>query len=131
RLACLSAGCCFGAHSDLPWSITFSNPRALELGGVPLHETLHPVQLYDAGFHFLLCAALVYMHRTGMMRSRLFGIWCLAEGTVRFFVETFRGDLGRGVWLDLAWLSTGRVTALGIFAVGLFYLWFTRPQTQS
>jgi phosphatidylglycerol---prolipoprotein diacylglyceryl transferase len=121
RLACLSAGCCFGSHSDLPWSISFSDQRALELGGVPLHTTLHPVQLYDASLHFLLCAVLVVMHRKNILHGRLFGVWCIAEGTVRFFVETFRGDLGRGMWLDLAWLSTGRVTALGIALTGVLY----------
>lgn len=131
RLACLTAGCCFGSHSDLPWAISFNNPRAYELGGVPLHTTLHPVQLYDAGAHFLLCAALVFMHRKGAMRARLFGVWCVAEGVVRFTIETFRGDLGRGVWLDVAWLSTGRVTALGIAAVGLLYLSLTRQASSK
>lgn len=135
RFGCLAAGCCFGTESSVPWAVHFSDPRAAELGGVPLNIGLHPVQLYDAGVHIALCLALVALHRKGLFRGRLFGVWSIAEGILRFSVETFRGDLGRGVWFELPWLSTGRVTALAFAALGIVVLFaskFTQlPKAQS
>jgi phosphatidylglycerol---prolipoprotein diacylglyceryl transferase len=127
RLGCWAAGCCFGTHSDLPWAIRFTDPQALLLGGAPLNIDLHPVQLYDAGLHFIFFGALFFLHRQQMLRGRLLGLWCVGEGVLRFFVESFRGDLGRGVWFELSWLSTGRLTALGIGLFGAVFLLLSRP----
>jgi phosphatidylglycerol:prolipoprotein diacylglycerol transferase len=118
RLGCLAAGCCFGTQSALPWAVTFTDPKALDLGGVPLHTALHPVQLYDAGLHLLMFAILFALHRRRRLVGKLFAPWCILEGCARFFIETFRGDLGRGVWFDVSWLSTGRVTSLVMIALG-------------
>lgn len=130
RFGCLAAGCCFGRESSAPWAIHFTHERAAELGGVPLGVGLHPVQLYDAGVHIALCLVLVVLHRKGLFRGRLFGVWCLAEGFLRFSVESFRGDLGRGVWFELSWLSTGRVTAMAFALLGLVVLFATKSTTS-
>lgn len=122
RLGCFAAGCCFGTHSDAPWSVTYTQIRARQLGGVPLHQSLHPVQVYDAGAHIVLFLVLFVLHKKSILRHRLFGVWCLAEGTLRIGLENFRGDLGRGFWLGLPWLSTGRLTALLIILVGAVFL---------
>jgi phosphatidylglycerol:prolipoprotein diacylglycerol transferase len=118
RLGCFAAGCCFGSTSDAPWAVVFTDPSAKELGGVPLGVHLHPVQLYDASAHFLLCALLIGLHKKGILHGRLFGLWCIAEGGTRLLMETFRGDLGRGVWLGIDWLSTGRLTSGLLVALG-------------
>ncbi len=122
RLGCLAAGCCFGTHSKEAWAVTFSHPQALVLGGVPLHVAVHPVQLYDALAHLLIFGALVALHKKNILVGRLFGLWCILEGVTRFSIETFRGDLGRGVWFDISWLSTGRITALTLIAVGILFV---------
>lgn len=127
RVGCFAAGCCFGSRSDAPYAVTFTQQRAHELGGVPLHVGLHPVQLYDAGVHVLLFAGLFALHKGGYFRGQLFGVWCLLEGVSRLLIENFRGDLGRGFWLGLSWLSTGRLTALLMVAVGIAYLVLRRP----
>ncbi len=111
RLGCFAAGCCFGRATDLPWSVVFSDPVAHELGGVPLGIHLHPVQIYDAVFHFGLSALLLALHRRSILRGRLFPLWCMGEGLGRLSMEFFRGDLGRGFWLGVEGLSTGRLTA--------------------
>jgi len=36
RMGCLAAGCCWGRETTLPWAITFHNPDAYGLTGVPL-----------------------------------------------------------------------------------------------
>lgn len=131
RLGCLGAGCCFGSRADLPWAITFHSPLAAELGGVPLHTPLHPVQLYDAGLHIALFALLLWMHQSFRFRGRLFGVWCLGEGLLRTLMESFRGDLGRGVWWGVDGLSTGRLTAATFVVLGLLYLMKTRSHDPS
>ena len=42
RLGCFSAGCCWGIETHVPWAVTFRNPQAAELTGVPLGIPLHP-----------------------------------------------------------------------------------------
>ena len=37
RIGCFFAGCCYGAFCDLPWAVTFTDPRSLAPQGVPLH----------------------------------------------------------------------------------------------
>jgi phosphatidylglycerol:prolipoprotein diacylglycerol transferase len=122
RLGCFAAGCCFGTPSDASWAVTFTSPDAAALGGTPLHQALHPVQLYDALAHVVLFAGLLVLHRRMQFRGRLLGLWCVAEGFTRFFIESFRGDGGRGLWLDSDWLSTGRITALLMMALGAYLL---------
>lgn len=135
RLGCFAAGCCFGKPSTAPWSVVFSNPRAHKLGGVPLDQPLHPVQLYDSAAHFVLFGVLFVLHKRGMFVGRLFGVWCILEGVTRIFMELFRGDLGRGVWLGISWLSTGRLTSLVFLLIGIAYLQLrpseSRPGTRS
>jgi phosphatidylglycerol:prolipoprotein diacylglycerol transferase len=123
RLGCFAAGCCFGASTDLPWAVTFADTDALRLGGVPLGVPVHPVQLYDAALHFLMCAGLIFLHRRKILVGRLFAPWCILEGCVRILVEGARGDVGRGVWLGLDWLSTGRVTSILMIVLGLLVLY--------
>ena len=42
-LACLANGDSYGSPTDLPWAITYTNPRAM----APLNVPLHPVELYE------------------------------------------------------------------------------------
>src|SRR5437773_5250854 len=48
RLGCFAAGCCWGAHSTLPWAVTFTRPEAHDLVGVPLGLPLRASQVYEA-----------------------------------------------------------------------------------
>ncbi|HSC86325.1 MAG TPA: prolipoprotein diacylglyceryl transferase family protein [Polyangiaceae bacterium] len=118
RLACFSAGCCFGSASHVPWAVTYHDPMAVTLGGVPLGVSVHPVQLYDALAHVAFFALLWLAHRRAWMRGALFVPWVIGEGLLRFALETFRGDLGRGVWFGLSWLSTGRATSMAFVLAG-------------
>lgn len=127
RIGCFAAGCCFGRPSSSPWSVVFTEERAHSLGGVPLHVPLHPVQLYDAGAHLLLFVGLFVLHQRGAFVGRLFGVWSIAEGVTRLMMEGFRGDLGRGVWLGISWLSTGRMTSLLMILLGVLFLAIKRP----
>src|ERR1700723_1029944 len=58
RLGCFSAGCCWGVECHLPWAVTFHNPVAHDLVGVPLGQPLHPTQLYESFAEFAIFAVL-------------------------------------------------------------------------
>ena len=63
RLGCFSAGCCWGVECDRPWAVTFTNPAAHELVGVPLNVPLHPTQLYEAFAEFVIFGLLYWRIR--------------------------------------------------------------------
>src|SRR5215210_7388338 len=63
RLGCFSAGCCWGQQCDRSWAVTFRNPDAHELTGVPLGIPLHPTQLYEAGAELLIFVFLYWYIR--------------------------------------------------------------------
>jgi len=57
RIGCFLAGCCYGERTELPWGVTFRDPRSMvppELLGV----RLHPVQLYEAAGDLLVAVFL-------------------------------------------------------------------------
>jgi phosphatidylglycerol:prolipoprotein diacylglycerol transferase len=63
RLGCFAAGCCWGAECDRPWAVTFRNPQANELTGVPLGIPLHPTQLYESAAELVIFGFLLWYFR--------------------------------------------------------------------
>ncbi len=111
RLGCLAAGCCYGAHTDLPWGIP--------LAGDP---SRHPTQIYESSAN--LAIALV-VARVGLARTRdgrwkpgsAFLLYTALYAVARFAVELFRDD-DRG--FVLAGLSPSQWTAAAVLlAVGV------------
>lgn len=132
RLGCFSAGCCFGTTCDLPWAVTFTNPDASLLSGTPLHTPLHPVQLYTFAANLAVMGALLLARRRRRFPGQVLALYFGLEGLQRLVVETWRGDLDRGFWLGLSWLSTGRLTALGFLAFGAFvWAWYGRRSVRE
>ena len=127
RLGCFSAGCCWGVETHLPWAVTFTNPRAKELVGVPLGVALHPTQLYESLGELIIFAVLYLRflrpHRDGSVVS----LYLLLYGILRFLVEFVRfhdqpsnplaGPFSAEQWISLA-LAAG----------GLCYLLFARDR---
>ncbi len=124
RLGCLSAGCCYGKPTTMPWGITFTNPYSAENVGVPLNIPLHPTQIYESVGAFLLFVYLMWRlgrkHFTGQIILEYLALYA----ALRFVIEFFRGDDDRGFMLH-GLLSTsqfiGIMTMLGS-AVAFFYL---------
>jgi phosphatidylglycerol---prolipoprotein diacylglyceryl transferase len=109
RLGCFSAGCCWGVRCSLPWAVTFTNPVAKDLVGVPLHVPLHPTQLYEAFAEFAIFAFLYWRVRQPHRPGAIISMYLILYSTVRFIVEFFRfheqGNL-RGGPLDTSqWIS--------------------------
>jgi phosphatidylglycerol:prolipoprotein diacylglycerol transferase len=122
RLGCFSAGCCWGAPTQVPWAITFTNPLAERNVGTPLGIPLHPTQLYEALGTLLLCVVLVAFERRSFS-GETFARYLVGSGTLRFVIEIYRGD-PRGSLFHGA-LSTSQAIALVAVAAGLV-LWVIR-----
>lgn len=107
RLGCLAAGCCYGAHTDLPWGVA--------LAGDP---SRHPTQLYESAAN--LAVAFV-VARVGLARTRdgrwrpgsAFLLYTALYAVARFLVEALRDD-DRG--FVLAGLSPSQWTAALVLA---------------
>ncbi len=114
RIGCFSAGCCWGIECHLPWAVTFRNPEAWNLTGVPLAIPLHPTQLYeslaDALIFFLLYRLIGRAHHPGAILG-----WYLAlYSSARFVIEFYRfheqglhGGLSLTQWISLGTLAAG------------------------
>jgi len=116
RLGCFAAGCCWGAPTSLPWAVTFTNPVAHDLTGVPLGMSLHPTQLYEAAAEFVIFGILWWrIHRPHGVGS-IIGLYLMLYSAVRFLVEFVRFHEQGNLWggpLDTAqWIS------LALFAMG-------------
>ena len=90
RLGCFSAGCCWGVECHLPWAVTFRNPVAHDLVGVPLNTPLHPTQLYESAAEFLIFGILFWRIRRPHQTGAVISLYLLLYSTARFIVEFFR-----------------------------------------
>jgi phosphatidylglycerol:prolipoprotein diacylglycerol transferase len=118
RIGCFSAGCCWGVECHRAWAVTFRNPVANELVGVPLGRPLHPTQLYEAFAEFLIFAILYWRVRKPHANGEIIGMYLLLYSTARFIVEFFRvheqGNLFNGPF------DTSQYISLGLFAIGAY-----------
>jgi len=111
RIGCFLAGCCYGAPSD--------SCTAVALPALGDHVARLPVQLYEAGFNFLLFGGLIGLRRWFKPGSgRLFWTYIAVYALGRFFLEFFRGDEIRGAFF-LPWLHTSQLIALAALAVAV------------
>lgn len=122
RIGCFSAGCCWGSHSELPWAVTFTNQYSHNLIGVPLHETLHPVQLYESITWLILFLLLWAALNKKVFKApgQLLCVYLISFGIIRFILEFFRGDLARGVYFN-ALLSTSQLISLMVVPAALIF----------
>lgn len=109
RMGCFAAGCCWGKETQLPWAVTFTNPAAHRLTGVPLGIPLHPTQLYQslaqAIFFVVLWRRFQRRHRPGA----ILGLYFVLEGVSRFLVDFVRASASPNPfgWIltDMQWLA--------------------------
>jgi len=131
RLGCFGAGCCWGdvAHTHLPWLAEFP-PESLAyqtFAGRPdpaaylaadrLHTLpLHPTQLYESFGELGLFLILVLLVRPRKaFHGQVLATWLMLYAILRSVVESFRGDVERGMILGL---GVGTWTSIAIFAIG-------------
>lgn len=121
RLGCFAAGCCWGAETDVPWAVVFTDPAARDFVGVPLGIHLHPSQLYEslgtALVGFFLLWRFQRPHRPGVLLGYYLALW----STFRLFVEFTRDNASRVHPLDGP-LTTTQWVAIALIVAGIYLL---------
>lgn len=90
RIGCFAAGCCWGTQCNLPWAVTFKNPDAFALTGVPLGVPLHPSQLYEMTTEFALFTFLYWRFSKVHQPGRIMGMYLVLSSIARFLIEFTR-----------------------------------------
>jgi phosphatidylglycerol---prolipoprotein diacylglyceryl transferase len=128
RIGCLSAGCCYGKPTHLPWGITFTSQYAYDNIGVPLNIPLHPTQIYEAVGNICLFLFLMWRlskeHIKGQILLEFLGLYAI----LKFAIEFYRNDDRSFVLYDLFSISQfiAILTILGSAAV--YYFLLRRPR---
>jgi phosphatidylglycerol:prolipoprotein diacylglycerol transferase len=129
RVGCFAAGCCWGEQCDRSWAVTFTNPEAYRLVGVPLGLPLHPTQLYEAASGFLIFAVLWWMSPRSNFSGMVLGWYLVLSASARFAVEFVRdhaqANPGGGP------LSTAQWISVGLFVLGATVLWRGRKVRRT
>ena len=81
RIGCFFAGCCYGKPTDSFLGVQFPD----------LPHKVHPTQLYEAAFLFLLFAICFYLVMKKNFQHNL-SLYLIAYGIFRFLIEYLRGD---------------------------------------
>ena len=81
RLGCLSAGCCHGIETTLPWGLDF---------GDGLRR--HPTQVYESVFHLTMAGLLVALGRHGLFRGQRIKLYIISYFVYRFATEFLRPE---------------------------------------
>jgi phosphatidylglycerol:prolipoprotein diacylglycerol transferase len=93
RLGCFMAGCCYGKPTDSVFGVVFSDPACfVEPKGIPLH----PTQLYESLYIFILALFLFFLRSRRKFYGQLFLIYLIFYAIGRSVLELFRGDEERG-----------------------------------
>ena len=81
RVGCFFAGCCYGKETDSFLGVQFPN----------LPHPVHPTQLYEAVFLFLLFAICFILLMKKDFKHNL-TVYLIAYGIFRFLIEFVRAD---------------------------------------
>jgi phosphatidylglycerol:prolipoprotein diacylglycerol transferase len=129
RLGCFAAGCCWGIPSDRPWAVTFTDPNAERLVGVPLNVPLHPTQLYEAFAEFIIFGVLYWRIRKPHSPGSIIGMYLILYSATRFIVEFYRnheqGNLWGGPFDTSQWIS------LVLVMLGAWFVYRSRTLTVT
>ncbi len=126
RIGCFMAGCCYGKPTDSIFGVIFTNPLCQ---AEPLHTSLHPTQLYEAIFIFILMTGLILMKSKKKFDGQLFMIYLIAYAMGRGVLEIFRGDIQRGFLVENV-ISNSQAISMGVIAItAYFYIRLKRKST--
>jgi len=119
RIGCFLNGCCWSSKScALPWGVVYpaESPAGLDTAGI----AVHPVQLYETVFNFLLFPLLFFLARKGR-KGVAAGAYLIAYGIWRFLVEFWRNEPSYG------WFTAAQWIGLGLIPCGVaFLVWALR-----
>lgn len=120
RWACLSAGCCYGSYSELPWAIIYKDVYASKTVGTPIGISLHPAPIYESVAALLIFIFIVFYMRRKSKDGNVFSILLILLGIERFIIENYRGDDRGFIFNGL--LSVSQFLAIFIILAGIILL---------
>jgi len=126
RIGCFMAGCCYGKIAQsLPWGMIFTDPDCL----APTNVLLHPTQIYESAGELVNFLILLTLRPYKSFNGQIAMIYLLLYSLLRFSVEFFRGDVGRGFLIGDLSVSQGISIVMFFAAVaGLLLLWKKKKQ---
>ena len=81
RIGCFFAGCCYGKVTDSFLGVKFPH----------LSQPVHPTQLYEAAFLFIMFGVCTYLVVKFNFKHNL-SLYLISYGIFRFLIEYLRGD---------------------------------------
>jgi len=132
RLGCFSAGCCWGkiAPEGCSYAVTFEDPGSSVNPGF-LGKPLYPTQLMEAALNLLNFIILFLVFRKKKFNGQVFALYIFNYSIIRFFVEFYRGDDGRG-YISFLHLSVPQfVSVIGFIAAVVLYWKFKKAAAET
>lgn len=111
RIGCFFAGCCYGKETDCFLGVKFPN----------LPKPVHPTQLYEAAFLFLMFGLCSYLLLKKKFRHNM-SVYLVSYGLFRFLIEFIRDD-HRGALVG--GISPSQFWSLLMIAAGIGVYFFT------
>ena len=115
RVGCLMAGCCWGAPTELPWAIVFTESKA-----APLNIPLHPTQAYYLAANLIIVVTLLIRRKSAAFRGELILLFVLMYVTSRSIIDPFRGAPERA-WFFGTLTTYQVITIAAIVVVTVLY----------
>lgn len=110
RIGCFLAGCCYGAETTGPLSVTFKESLI-----APNGVSLYPTQIFSSIGDFIIgCVLLKFASKT-RERGQTSGLYMILYSIGRFIIEFLRSD-PRG---NVGTLSTSQFICIFVFVSGI------------
>lgn len=126
RVGCFLAGCCYGVEWE--HGVAYHDSIVESANGVPRV----PIQLFEAGFEFLLAGLLWWLlvrsMKTGKLQGSLLSLYLLIYPVGRFILEFWRGDEYRGFVFGL---STSQFISIIVFFCAAGYLVYRKVRSSK
>jgi phosphatidylglycerol:prolipoprotein diacylglycerol transferase len=112
RIGCLFAGCCYGMEYNGFGHIIFHDtPFA------PTNIPLFPTQILESICNLIIFIILYKIYKKFAGTYKIITLYCILYSIVRFFIEFFRGDSIRGIFLNI---STSQWISILLLFVGIY-----------
>lgn len=121
RVGCFLVGCCYGKEAE--WGIAFFSSMH-----APNGVKLIPVQLFGSFLNFVFFILLLATnHAKKSVYELSFPLYLILYAVCRFFLEFFRGDESRGVYI----LSISQWISIPIFILGICLLLYLSKKISN
>lgn len=123
RLGCFMAGCCYGKPTDSAIGVAFTDAACY----APLHTSLFPTQLMEAGYIFFIMILLLILRERRKFYGQLFLSYIILYAIGRSILEIYRGDSKRGFIVE-NYISHSQLIAvvLLIAVLGVYGVWYKK-----